>query len=114
MLYIVMLANLSAFYTIVQHNAIVAGNWLDLFRSGSSAFPAGVGLILTGIVNAQLSADMKARIDFRFGSAAVCGHTTNRASGDAEFVVVSEFLETTFEVIVFKREIAIEFDQIIP
>src|SRR5437870_5022806 len=64
MLYIVMLANLSVFYTIVQHNAIATGNWVDLFRNSSSALPAGIGLILTGILNAQLSADMKSRIIF--------------------------------------------------
>jgi hypothetical protein len=64
MLYVVMLANLSVFYTIVQHNAIVTGTWLDLLRNGSSALPAGIGLILTGILNAQLSADMKSRIVF--------------------------------------------------
>jgi hypothetical protein len=63
-LYIVMLANFSVFYAIVQHNAVVTGSWLDFFRNGGSALPAGIGLILTGILNAQLSSDMKSRIVF--------------------------------------------------
>jgi len=63
-LYLVMLANLSFFYLVVQNNAIVTGRWFDLLRNAASVVPAGLGLILTGVLNAQLSAEMKSRVVF--------------------------------------------------
>lgn len=63
-LYIVMLANLCFFYLVVENNAIASGGWFDLLRNVSSAVPAALGLILTGVLNAQLPAEMKSRIIF--------------------------------------------------
>ena len=63
-LYVVMLANLCFFYLVAQNNAIVTGSWVILLRNVGGAVPAGLGLILTGILNAQLSAEMKSRIVF--------------------------------------------------
>lgn len=63
-LYAVMLANLTFFYLVVQNNAIMSGSWFDLLRNVGTAVPAGLGLILTGVLNAQLSAEMKSRIVF--------------------------------------------------
>jgi len=59
-----MAANLALFYAVVQNNAIMTGNWVILFRNLAGAFPAGLGLILTGIINAQLSPEAKSRIVF--------------------------------------------------
>jgi hypothetical protein len=59
-----MVANLGFFYMVVQNNAILTGRWFDLFRNASVALPAGIGLVLTGVLNAQLSAEMKSRIVF--------------------------------------------------
>jgi len=59
-----MVANLGLFYMVAQNNAIVTGRWFDLLRNASAALPAGIGLILTGVFNAQLSAEMKSRIVF--------------------------------------------------
>jgi len=42
---------------------IMVANWFDLLRNGGTAIPA-LGLILTGVLNAQLSAEMKSRIVF--------------------------------------------------
>src|SRR5262249_20213609 len=63
-LYLVMVANLAFFYMVVQTNAILSGHWFDLLRNAGAALPAGIGLILTGVLNAQLSAEMKSRIVF--------------------------------------------------
>lgn len=59
-----MAANLAVFYAVVQNDAILTGNWMDFASHVNSALPAGIGLALTGIINAQLSATAKARIVF--------------------------------------------------
>jgi hypothetical protein len=63
-LYVVMLANLCFFYLVAQNDAIVTGSWFNLLQNVGTAIPAGLGLILTGVLNAQLSAEMKSRIVF--------------------------------------------------
>jgi hypothetical protein len=63
-LYVVMLANLCFFYLVAQNNTILSGSWFNLFRNVGTAVPAGLGLILTGVLNAQLSAEMKSRVVF--------------------------------------------------
>jgi len=63
-LLVVMIGNLAVFYVAIKTNTIFGGAWLDLARSLTEALPAGIGLILIGIVNAQLSAEAKARIVF--------------------------------------------------
>jgi len=63
-LYLMMAANLAFFYAVVQNNAIMTGNWVTLFRNLAGALPAGLGVILTGIINAQLSSEAKSRIVF--------------------------------------------------
>lgn len=59
-----MTANLAVFYVVVQNDAILTGNWTVFSSHVNSALPAGIGLALTGIINAQLSATAKARIVF--------------------------------------------------
>lgn len=56
-LWALMVANLGVCYAVLTHGA------LDTFEF-SKVIPAGVGLLLTGIVNAQLPPEMKARIVF--------------------------------------------------
>jgi len=63
-LYALMAANLALFYAAVQHDAILAGNWAETARQLGDALPAGIGLALTGVLNAQLSSEAKARIVF--------------------------------------------------
>jgi len=63
-LYALMGANLAVFYGVVQHDAIVGGNWAEAVRQLGEAVPAGLGLALTGVLNAQLSPEAKARIVF--------------------------------------------------
>lgn len=63
-LYAVLMANLTLYYLVVKTDAIFGGQWLDLARSLPDAMPAGFGLVLAGILNAQLSPDAKARIVF--------------------------------------------------
>lgn len=60
----VIAANVAFYYAVVQNNAILAGDWISLAQNLGSALPAGLGLVLTGILNAQLSPEMKARIVF--------------------------------------------------
>ena len=59
-----MAANMVVFYAAVKADAIFGGDWLELARGWQDALPAGVGLILVGIANAQTSAENKARIVF--------------------------------------------------
>lgn len=63
-LYGLMAANLVVFYSFVQGNALVDGNLVELVRNVDKAVPAGLGLALTAIVNAQLSAEAKSRVVF--------------------------------------------------
>jgi hypothetical protein len=59
-----MAANLALFYGVVQHDAILAGDWAETARQLAEAIPAGLGLAVTGLLNAQLPAEAKARIVF--------------------------------------------------
>ncbi len=59
-----MAANLAVFYTAVQNDAIFAGDWMAFVRHLDAALPAGVGIALTGIINAQLTPEAKSRIVF--------------------------------------------------
>ena len=63
-LYALMAANLALFYGVVQHDIILAGNWMEAVGRLRGIVPAGVGIALTGVLNAQLPADVKARIVF--------------------------------------------------
>lgn len=63
-LYALMAANLALFYGVVQHDAILAGDWAETASRLAEAIPAGLGLALTGLLNAQLPAEAKARIVF--------------------------------------------------
>ena len=63
-LYALMAANLALFYGVVQHDVILAGNWAEAARRLGEVVHAGIGIALTGVLNAQLPADAKARIVF--------------------------------------------------
>lgn len=63
-LYILMAGNMIVFYAILKGQVLFAGDWIAAVRDLGQALPAGLGLILTGILNAQLSADAKSRIVF--------------------------------------------------
>ncbi len=56
--------NLAVFFGAVEHDTILRSDWLGLVKEFGSLMPAGVGLALVGIINAQLSAEAKARIVF--------------------------------------------------
>lgn len=60
----VLLANLAAYYALVQGDAIIGLNLIALINNWPQILPAGVALILVGVVNAQLSANAKAKIVF--------------------------------------------------
>ncbi|CAI4030826.1 hypothetical protein DNFV4_01256 [Nitrospira tepida] len=63
-LYGVMAMNLVVFYVLLQNEPLFNANWMILVRDLGTAVPAGVGLALTGILNAQLTSDAKARLVF--------------------------------------------------
>lgn len=63
-LYSLIAANLVVFYAFVKGGAVITGDWTALFRDLGQALPVGIGLVLTGILNAQLSAEAKSRIIF--------------------------------------------------
>ena len=63
-LYGLMASNLVVFYTVLQNESLLTGNWIVLAQSLGSAVPSGIGIALTGIINAQLTSDVKARIVF--------------------------------------------------
>jgi len=63
-LYALMAANLVVFCAVLKGRALFAGDWIGAIHNLSQVLPAGVGLILTGILNAQLSPNAKSRIVF--------------------------------------------------
>lgn len=63
-LLVVMAANVAVFYAAVQTGALFSGDWLALLRNWAEALPGGLGIVLTGIVNAQLTSEAKARLVF--------------------------------------------------
>ena len=63
-LFACMAANLAVYYTAVKTDTIFGGDWLSLAKEIIEAVPAGLGLVLVGILNAQIPADMKARLVF--------------------------------------------------
>lgn len=63
-LYALMAANLAVFYGVVQHDALVGADWVELAGRLGETVPAAVALALTGVLNALLSPEAKARIVF--------------------------------------------------
>lgn len=61
-LLVVMAANVAVFYAGVQTGSLFSGDWLALVREWAEALPAGLGITPTGIINAQLPSDAKARL----------------------------------------------------
>src|SRR3954471_24451530 len=59
-----MLANLAVFLLFIQSGTLFAGGWTEMVKVIESAIPAGLGLILIGVLNAQLSSQAKARLIF--------------------------------------------------
>lgn len=57
-------ANLAAYYLVAETGYLMAGDWLSLVRNWQKVVPSGLALIIIGILNAQLSADAKARLVF--------------------------------------------------
>lgn len=60
----VMAGNLVLFYSVLQNESLLTGDWIKIAQRLNSALPAGIGICLTGVLNSQLSADSKARIVF--------------------------------------------------
>jgi hypothetical protein len=60
----VMAANLAVYYVAIKTDAILGAEWVSVARGSVEAIPAGLGLVLIGIINAQLSSDAKSRIVF--------------------------------------------------
>ena len=60
----VIVANVAMFYAVVQSDSIRAQDWVGLARQMDKALPAAFGLVLIGIINGLLTADMKSRIVF--------------------------------------------------
>lgn len=63
-LYTVMAANLALYFAFSRLSAISAGDWPALLSGWLAAAPAGLGLVIVGILNAQADAITKARLVF--------------------------------------------------
>jgi len=63
-LYAIAAANLIVFYALLKGHQLFSGDWSSARRELAEALPAGLGLILTSVANAQLSATAKARLVF--------------------------------------------------
>jgi hypothetical protein len=61
-LYGLMAGNLIVFYAILKGQLLLAGYWILAIQDICQVLPAGLGLVLTGMLNAKFSADTKARI----------------------------------------------------
>jgi hypothetical protein len=63
-LYGILAANLALYFGAVQHDSLLRGDWADVARGARDILPAFVGVTLAGVLNAQLSAEAKARLVF--------------------------------------------------
>lgn len=63
-LYGVLAGNLIGYYAILKGKPLLTGDWGAAAHSLGEALPAGLGLVLTGILNAQLPSDAKSRVVF--------------------------------------------------
>ena len=63
-LLLVTLLNLAAYFIIVKSGSVATKGLMVLIRDWNDALPAGIGVLITGLINAQLSSDMKARLVF--------------------------------------------------
>jgi hypothetical protein len=63
-LYTVMAANLALYVAFSRWSAIFTGDWAALGAGWVAAVPAGLGLIMVSVLNAQTDAIMKARLVF--------------------------------------------------
>ncbi len=63
-LYGLLAANIVLFHGVIQHDAVLSGDWLDVVKHAGQSIPAGLGVAFTGLLNAQLTAEAKARVVF--------------------------------------------------
>lgn len=63
-LFALLAANVIFFYLLVHSDQVGAGNWPTSASGWVEFLPAGVGVALVGILNGQISSDMKARLVF--------------------------------------------------
>jgi hypothetical protein len=63
-LYAVMAANLALYFSVSGSGAIFSGDWAGLATQWAALLPAGLGLIVVGVLNAQADAITKARLVF--------------------------------------------------
>jgi len=61
---IILIANVVLYYLAVKTDALLSADWPMVYKNVMDAIPAGGVAIFSGILNAQLSPAMKARIAF--------------------------------------------------
>lgn len=61
-LYTIVAANFALFFATQRASALFAGDWSDALANWQSIAPVALGLVLVGIVNAQVSSDAKAQL----------------------------------------------------
>lgn len=60
----ILLGNVFVFFILLQGKAIIGGDWVAFAKDVGKILPAGFGVALIGIFNAQLSSENKGRIVF--------------------------------------------------
>ncbi len=95
-LYALMAANLVVFFGVVQHDAILAGDWTEAVRRVGEVIPAGIGIALTSVLNAQIPPDAKARIVFLRWRDPLPGSQAFTKHGPADPRVDMKALESSF------------------
>ena len=63
-LFALVTANVAVYLVLLQQQALFSGDWTQALKGLSAAVPPTLGMILTALLNAQLSAEAKARIIF--------------------------------------------------
>lgn len=92
----VLVANLSLFSIAITADELIIRNWAAAAEELSKAVPAGILLILAGVLNAQLSADEKARIVYLRWSYPLPGAYAFTRYGPADHRVDMRALEQSF------------------
>lgn len=76
--------NALVFVALVFGDGSLPANWAEVTSPWKAALPAGIGMMLVGILNSQLSAETKAKIVFRRRTLALPGHRAFSELGPAD------------------------------
>jgi hypothetical protein len=89
--------NALAFVALVFGDGALPAGWTDITAPWKAVLPAGIGVLLVGLLNSQLSAETKAKLVFHRRTHALPGHRAFSQLGPADSRVNMERLRKTIK-----------------